>query len=247
MISRIAGRLAQINDQYALVENGGLFYEVLLPSALAQRLKDNGRIGHEIQFETLYYIEAGDKKSNHYPRLVGFTNPLDREFFSLFTQVPGLGIKKALKSLILPIADIAAAIETKDVGSLKRLPGVGGRLADKIVAELHGKTAKFALARGTEPLASAGGKAPAFVEEAIAVLVQLQYSPTEAKQMIDIVMKSHPKVKDSEELIALVFRAGFQAGFQSGAEAVGDTDIDTDIDTENGIDSDNGNTPEAEV
>lgn len=208
MISRINGRLTQINDQFALIENGGLFYEVLLPSALAKRLKENGTIGSEIQFETLYYIEAGDKKSSHFPKLVGFTNPIDREFFSLYTQVSGMGIKKALKSLILPISDIAAAIETKDAGRLTSLPGVGGRLADKIVAELNGKTAKFALARGSEPLAASGVGPPAFVEEAIAVLEQLQYSSTEAREMVNNVMKANPKVKSAEDLISLVFRAG---------------------------------------
>ena len=98
MISSIKGLLSQITDQYALVENHGMFYEILLPSGLAERLKENGQIGKEIEFKTIYYIEAGDKKSNHYPRLVGFTDAFDREFFSLFTQVPGLGVKKALKS-----------------------------------------------------------------------------------------------------------------------------------------------------
>ncbi|MGD8923141.1 MAG: OB-fold domain-containing protein, partial [Candidatus Zixiibacteriota bacterium] len=87
MISRIKGKLAQIGEQSALVENGGVYYEVMVPTALAERLKDNGRIGSDIEFETIYYIEAGDKKSNHYPKLVGFTDKIDREFFSLFTQV----------------------------------------------------------------------------------------------------------------------------------------------------------------
>ncbi|RKX27139.1 MAG: hypothetical protein DRP45_01830 [Candidatus Zixiibacteriota bacterium] len=215
MISRIRGTLSQINAQFALVENGGIYYEVLLPSALAERLKDNGQIGNEIEFDTIYYIEAGDRKSNHYPRMVGFTDPIDREFFSLFTQVPGLGVKKALKSLVLPISEIAAAIETKDADQLKRLPGVGGRLAEKIVAELHGKTAKFALAKSSQPLAARYTKTPPFVDEALAILEQLQYSRTEAQQMIDTAVKNHPKVDRAEELISLIFRAGQSAMEQS--------------------------------
>ena len=102
MISRISGRLTMIDDGHALVENNGVAYEILLPSALADRLKDHGRVGEDISFETIYYIEAGDKKAAHFPKLVGFDDAIDREFFSLFTQVPGLGVKKALKSLILP-------------------------------------------------------------------------------------------------------------------------------------------------
>ena len=74
MISRIKGTLAKVTEETALVENNGVFYEIMLPSALADRLKSNGKVGSEILFETIYYIEAGDRKSNHYPKLVGFTN-----------------------------------------------------------------------------------------------------------------------------------------------------------------------------
>jgi len=211
MISRIEGTLIQISDQHALVRSGGMSYEVLLPSALADRLKDDGKIGSEICFETIYYIEAGDRKSNHYPRLVGFTNPIDREFFNLFTQVPGLGVKKALKSLVLPISEIAAAIETKESGRLKSLPGVGGRLADKIIAELHGKTAKFALARNAEPLAAKRSAPQPFVEEALEILKQLQYSANEAREMIEAAVKANPKIDRAEELISIIFRSGKQA------------------------------------
>lgn len=211
MISRIEGTLTQINDQYALVRNGGLSYEVLLPSALAERLKDDGRVGSEVSFETIYYIEAGDRKSNHYPRLVGFTDPIDREFFNLFTQVPGLGVKKALKSLVLPISEIAAAIETKEPARLKRLPGVGGRLADKIIAELHGKTAKFALARNAEPLAAARPAPQPFMDEALEVLQQLQYSAQEAKQMVEKAARGNPKINQAEDLISIIFKSANQA------------------------------------
>ncbi|MFH1374041.1 MAG: Holliday junction branch migration protein RuvA [bacterium] len=206
MISRIRGKLALITDRYALVENGGLSYEVMVPSALAERLKKNGTIGQDVTFETIYFIEAGDKKSNHYPKLLGFTDPVDREFFSLFTQVPGLGVKKALKSLVMPIRDIATAIETRDVGKLSQLPGVGGRLADKIVAELRGKTAKFALSRSDEPLAIKERPAPPFEAEAIEVLQQLQYSRQEAQAMIRRALSANLGIASAEKLIAVIFK-----------------------------------------
>lgn len=208
MISSIKGILSQITDDYALVEIGGMYYEVLLPSALAERLKTSGSVGNPIEFRTIYYIEAGDKKSSHYPRLVGFTDSIDREFFSLLTQVPGMGIKKALKSLILPIRDIATAIETKDAGTLNRLPGVGGRLADKIIAELHGKTTKFALARTDMPLAKKDTRKDLgpIEQEAIEVLMQLQYRRQEAEEMIARAVKAGPKVTKVEDLISMIFR-----------------------------------------
>jgi len=210
MINRLTGTLRQIHDQFALVENNGLTYEVLLPSAVAAKLKDSS-LNRDIVFDTLYYIEAGDRKSNHYPRLVGFTNPIDREFFQVFTQVPGLGIKKALKSLILPIRDIATAIENRDIGTLKRLPGVGNRLAEMIVAELNGKTAKFALSKDDEPLAVREAAVSPVQDEALEVLLQLQYKRAEAEEMVGAVLKANPQVKDAEELIRIIFRNEHQS------------------------------------
>jgi Holliday junction DNA helicase RuvA len=208
VISCIRGKLSQITEDYALVENGGVYYEILLPSAVAERLKSNGTIGSEIEFKTIYYIEAGDRKSNHYPKLVGFTSGIDREFFSLFTQVPGLGIKKALKSLILPIREIATAIENKDPSTLNRLPGVGGRLAEKIIAELNGKTSKFALSKTEEPLAKRDekkGLGP-IEQEAIEVLAQLQYKRAEAEEMVARAVEGSPKIARVEDLISVIFR-----------------------------------------
>ncbi len=214
MIRRISGKLGRIDDTRALVENGGVSYEVLLPSALAERLKEQAETGADISFETIYYIEAGDKKSSHYPRLVGFDDAFDREFFSLYIQVPGLGVKKALKSLTIPIREIATAIETKDSAQLNRLPGVGARLAEKIIAELHGKTAKFALSRKDEPLARPTAPVHPFAEEATEVLIQLQYKPAEAKQMIERALKENPKTKSAEELISSIFQSRHMSGVE---------------------------------
>ena len=214
MIRRISGKLGRIDDARALVENGGVSYEVLLPSALADRLKDQAGAGEEITFETIYYIEAGDRKSSHYPRLVGFDDAFDREFFSLYIQVPGLGVKKALKSLTIPIREIATAIETKDSAQLNRLPGVGARLAEKIIAELHGKTAKFALSRKDEPLAKPSAPAPPFANEATEVLIQLQYKPAEAQQMIERALKENPKIKSAEDLISSIFQSQHMSGVE---------------------------------
>lgn len=212
MISRIHGKLAKVTDQFVLIENGGVFYEIMVPSALAERLKDSGQVGQEVSFDTIYYIEAGEKRSNFYPKLVGFTDPVDREFFSVFTQVPGVGVRRALKSLILPIKEIAMAIETRDAGKLSTLPGVGGRLAEKIIAELHGKTAKFALSKVDEPLAIDRTHARAsFTDEAIEVLMQLQYSRVEAQKMMDSAMTSNPEINNAENLISYIFQNAMKA------------------------------------
>jgi Holliday junction DNA helicase RuvA len=199
VISRLTGKLVQVGERSALLETNGLCYEVLLPSALADRLKENGSPAESITLETIYYIEAGDKKSSHFPRLVGFLDPVDREFFSLFTQVPGLGVKKALKCLILPIGEIAAAIENKNAATLQRLPGVGARLAEKIVAELNGKVAKYALSRTQQALAAQKRPDSPLFDEALEVLLQLQYARAEAEEMIGSVLKENSRIKSEQD------------------------------------------------
>jgi Holliday junction DNA helicase RuvA len=204
MISRIKGTLDLVEDSHAIINVGGLSYEVMLPSALAESLKNGSAPGIEMMLYTLDYIEAA-QVGNQYPRLVGFANPIDREFFSLFTTVPGLGIKKALKSLTMPISDIARAIETDDIDILKKLPGIGPRLAEKVVAELKGKTARFALAKESKPLAKLEKK-PDYADEVMAILLQLQYRRSEAQAMLERAISTGKRFKSSEELLQQIFK-----------------------------------------
>jgi Holliday junction DNA helicase RuvA len=204
MISRIKGILDSINETTATVSVGGLYYEIMLPSALGESMHNAEKIGTEITLYTLDYIETA-QVGNQYPRMVGFADLIDKEFFSVFTSVPGLGIKKALKSLTVPISDIARAIETNDLDILKKLPGIGPRLAEKIVAELRGNTARFALAREAKPLAKPEHK-PDFADEVMLILLQLQYRRSEAQAMLDRALATGKRFKSSEDLLNQIFR-----------------------------------------
>ncbi len=203
MIAKIRGILDKVGDFSALVDVGGLFYEIMLPSALVDSLKRDGSSGSEIKLYTLDYIEGG-QVGNQYPRLVGFAEAIDKEFFSLYTSVSGLGIKKALKSLTMPINEIARAIETEDVSILKKLPGIGGRLAEKIIAALKGKTARFALAKESKALARPEVK-PDYAEEVMAILLQLQYKKSEAHAMLERALSTGKRFKSSEDLLQQMF------------------------------------------
>jgi Holliday junction DNA helicase RuvA len=204
MISRIKGILDHIDESNAVVYIGGIYYDIMLPSALADSMKNSAAMGTEITLHILDYIEAA-QVGNQYPRMVGFADPTDKEFFAVFTSVSGLGIRKALKSLIMPISDISRAIETSDVDTLKKLPGIGPRLAEKIVAELKGKTARFALARESKPLAKPERK-PDFADEVMLILLQLQYRRSEAQAMLDRAIATGKRFKSSEDLLNQIFK-----------------------------------------
>jgi Holliday junction DNA helicase RuvA len=207
VIHRLTGALEEVGEGFAVVRCAGVSYQVLVPAASVEPLRS--RLAREpegeVTLHTLHYLEGGQAGSPLVPRLVGFLNPVARDFFVAFTTVKGIGPKRALRALALPIRDIASAIEEKDSRTLTRLPGIGARVAEQIVAELNGKMARFALMREPgEPEAPA--KAPDLAAESVAVLLQLGYRKAEAEGMVADALQRRPDASGAEEVIAEVFR-----------------------------------------
>jgi len=205
MISRLRGIVREIHETQILLEVGGISYEVLMaPSILSElegRLTDSG----EVELVTFHYqhLEVG----RGIPMLIGFLNEVEREFFTRFISVSGVGPRAALKALTQPIPVIARAIDEGDMTVLRSLPGIGEQRAKEIVAKLQGKVGKFALiqTRGILP----EGREPArtdLEEEAVAVLVQLEYKKPEAAQMVKAARGRNPKAKTVEELLNEVYQ-----------------------------------------
>jgi Holliday junction DNA helicase RuvA len=203
MISQVKGQVAEIDNDRAYIETNGITYEIMLPSSLLDDLKSR-QDGDKVTLFTIYYIE-GSNIGNQFPRLVGFEDKVQREFFMILTNVSGLGIKKALRSLILPINVIARAIETEDVKKLTELPGIGPRMAEKIIAELKGRVAKFALMQDDKPLARPI-EPPDFATEVLQILRQLQYPQSEARLMIERAVSTGRKFKSTEDLLEQIFK-----------------------------------------
>ena len=151
MIAGIEGTLVRLGTETALVRVGPITYEVMLPGYCVNSL--SGLLGSEVSLCTMEYYEGSLGGGNLIPRLVGFLSEAERDFFSTFITVKGMGIRKSLRTLSIPIADIAAAIEAGDEKMLMSLPAVGRRTAQQIVAELRGKLQAFAF--GAEPARAA--------------------------------------------------------------------------------------------
>jgi Holliday junction DNA helicase RuvA len=189
------------------VRVNSLCYEVFVPSGIASRLRQmpaNER-PNPVTLYTIYYIDGAVGGGHLTPKLVGFLDPLDREFFELFTTVPGVGFMKALKCLVRPINEIALAIEHGDAAFLEELPYVGKKTAERIVTELRGKMAKFALAHTEEPLAIERESASELRQEAVQVLTQLEYSRGEAQRIVEATFAKHKNLKTVEDFLRKVF------------------------------------------
>lgn len=201
MISRISGQLVEVTTNSAMLEVGGLWYEVLLPACDVGRV--SAKIGREVVLHTIHIIEGDPSRGSTVPRLIGFLAEEDRAFFKAFTTVKGIGVRKALRALVRPVAEVAAAIENKDDTLLKSLPEIGKRTAETIIAELHGKVGDFAgdvvAEAERQPISDAG-------REAIAALVQLGEKRADAENLVERVLKVEPDLITAEQIIPLAFK-----------------------------------------
>lgn len=209
MISEVTGEVLydRIRHNALLLRVNSMCYEVFVPSGIAARLRHapEGDRRNPLTLYTIYYIDGGLGGGHLTPKLVGFLDPLDREFFEAFTTVPGIGFMKALKCLVRPLNEIAQAIERGDTRFLQGLPGIGPKMAERISTELRGKMAKFALARTEEPLSIEKESPGELKEEALQVLEQLEFSKAEAQRMVADIFARHKNLKSTEEFLRQVF------------------------------------------
>jgi len=208
VITRMCGKLVSVHDGQALLELNGITYVILVTKAVEERLIVTGKVGKEVTFNIFHYIEGNVTMGNTIPRLVGFLNETDLEFFSILITIQGLGVKKALKSLVIPVKKMARAIELNDTGTLRKLPEIGGKTAQKIIVELKGKAAKFALLREEElpELKAVEDIADEYQLEAMEILIQLQYNESEARDIVCRMAESCPNITTAEGLIQEIFK-----------------------------------------
>jgi len=205
MIARITGNLVELNSDgnTVLLEVGDIAYELMVPGYAVSDL--SRQINHTITLYCLEYFEGSAVGGNLIPRLIGFPQTRDKEFFQRFISVKGIGIRKALRALARPPADIAAIIENDDTKMLATLPEIGKRTAQQIVAELKGKVSKFAL-EATYPAGRARKPLTDIEREALEILLQLGERPAEAQELISRAMKVHEEIKTTDALVQAVYR-----------------------------------------
>lgn len=200
MIAYLEGVLRGISDERLTLLVGGIGYDVLIPAFVMSELRRSKKINDALSL----YISFHQTERQPKPVLVGFNHELDREFFELFITVEDIGPLAAVKALTRPIREIARHIEEKDVKSLRKLKGIGERKAEKIVATLKGRVAKYAL---MPEIAGAVEVVEDFIKDVEHVLItQLGHKALEARRMIEEAMKRAPGISSSEELFEEVYR-----------------------------------------
>lgn len=215
MISHLEGKLARVDIDGPTVEIDvqGVRYEVLVPLFLWPELSeivgeadlDSAESRPAVGLHISYHASANVPV----PVLVGFLRRPERDFFRKFTTVEGIGPAKAAKAMTVSVSTIARAIEQEDRAALSRLPGIGPRAADKIIATLRGKvTAEAALQDGAieQPVDIAAMRKTSVVQDAVATVAALGYSRAEAGRWVEDALAANPELDSVEELTLVVLR-----------------------------------------
>ncbi len=203
MITKITGQLLELCEDTLTLSVGAFEYEVLIPEFSRRQLQSS--IGQEVKLHTIEYLEGNPMQGRLTPRLVGFLTEIEREFFELFCSVDGVGVKKALRAMVRPVREVAAAIEKQDTKALAGLPGVGPATAERIVAKLRRKVPKFALmAARAEP--TAADVESDVVSETFEVLRKLGHSESDARRLVDTALVQKKKFKDVQELLQAIYQ-----------------------------------------
>lgn len=199
MIGKLKGTLDEIGEDHCVVDVHGVGYVAYCSSRTLAALPSPGEA-------VVLFIETYVREDMI--RLYGFQAELEREWFRLLqSNVQGVGAKVALAILsTLAPSDLANAIALRDIAMVSRAPGVGKKVAERIVTELKNKAPAYAgSASGTIGLKQELGEgvAPAPITEAVSALVNLGYSRDIAANAVAAAIKVAGEGADAPKLIRL--------------------------------------------
>lgn len=196
MIASLRGTVINIGLGSAVIECQGVGYEVTTtPSTLSQLQR-----GEEALLLTTMVVREDAMK------LYGFIDDQTREMFSLLQTVTGLGPRLALacESVLSPI-EISQAIAGGDSKTLQRVPGVGKRMAERLIVELKDKVGAFTagvVESGGESAPVQGVAPVVVIDQVTQALVGLGFSEKQADDAVASVLSSNPELDTSAALRA---------------------------------------------
>lgn len=198
MIGKLKGLIDSYGEDYVILDVQGVGYQVHCSARTLQALPTPGE-GATLSIET--YVREDQIK------LFGFRTDSEREWFRLLQTVQGVGAKVALAVLgTLTPSDLANAIALRDKASVARTPGVGPKVAERIVTELKDKVPAFATVDPAVVQLSGAideSRAPRPVTDAISALVNLGYGQPQAAAAVAAASRTAGEKAETAQLIKL--------------------------------------------
>lgn len=198
MIGKLRGIIDSYGEDWVILDVSGVGYQVFCSARTLQALP---QIGEAATLSIDTYVRED------VIRLYGFAGELEREWFRLLQTVQGVGARVALAVLgTLKPGDLATAIALQDKAVLTRSPGVGKKVAERIVAELRDKAPAYssvdpALIHLQTDLAER--RAPRPIADAVSALVNLGYAQVQASTAVATAARSAGEAATAEQLIRL--------------------------------------------
>ena len=198
MIGKLKGLIDSYGEDFVIVDVGGVGYVVHCSARTLQALPAPGE-------PAVLAIETYVREDQI--RLFGFRSDVEREWFRLLQTVQGVGAKVALSVLCtLKPADLASAIALRDKAAVARTPGVGPKVAERIVTELKDKAPAYAdLDPAVVRLSGQVDerRAPQPVADAVSALVNLGYGQPQAAAAIAAAAREAGDGAETARLIRL--------------------------------------------
>ena len=198
MIGKLKGIIDSYGEDFIVLDVNGVGY---LVQCSARTLQELPGVGQPITLSIETYVREDQI------RLFGFRTDVEREWFRLLQTVQGVGAKVALSVLgTLKPADLASAIAMRDKATVARTPGVGPKVAERIVTELKDKAPAYAdLDPAMIRLSGAveERRAPQPVVDAVSALVNLGYGQPQAAAAIAAAARNAGEGADAARLIRL--------------------------------------------
>jgi len=193
MISTLHGTLEALGSDWAIIDVNGIGFQVYMPTSTLSTL---GTIGEEVHLHT-YLVLREDNVT-----LYGFATAEEQELFQILIGVSGLGPKLAVAMLsAMNVEQVAMAIATGSVDLLTIVPGIGKKMAERLVLELKDKMAAIPITAPAAQLAQEN-------TDVLAALTSLGYSVSEATRAVATLPASSDLSLEEKIKLALQYFEG---------------------------------------
>jgi Holliday junction resolvasome RuvABC DNA-binding subunit len=195
---------APAGDGAILLEAGGVGYEVILPPIVENEIVGSCKLDQPL----LLHVSAQAGRDQPWPVLFGFLRPEQRAFWELLKSVPRVGGKSAARAMVVPIEQIAGAIQSGNRAFLDGLPGVTVDGADKMIASLRKKVGPFveAAVDGTVARRAPRTEADEVREDAVSLLVQMGLKRIDAVRAVTTILNSQDDITSVQDVVTEYLR-----------------------------------------
>jgi len=184
VIAQLSGKLLHKEPNSAIIDIGGVGYEVIIPLSTFYELGD---LGSDVSLKVHTHVREDALQ------LFGFWTPREKELFLKLTSVSGVGPKLGITMLSgMPAAELINAITTNDLVKLTSIPGVGRKTAERVVVELREKLASMAVeSREADRVAARelGAGETAVRDDTIAALMALGYPKAISERAVSFALR----------------------------------------------------------